>query len=189
MKKTVDLVQTAVFASMVFVATSLIRIPVMPGAGLIHTGTVILFVVAVCFGPVKGALAGSIGMALFNLTSEWAVWAPYTFIIRLVMGYIIGSIAHINGYGGRNMKVNVLALLISAIWFIPTTYVAQIMIQGVDWRIPMAAIPGNVAQLVLALVIGLPMIPKINKINRQINKYEPSKKVISLKEYKKTRRV
>ena len=180
MKKTVDLVQTAMFASMIFVATSLIRVPVMPGAGLIHTGTVILFVVAVCFGPVKGALSGSIGMALFNLTTEWAVWAPYTFIIRLVMGYIIGRIAHMNGYSGRNMKVNVIALLVSAIWFIPTTYIAQIMIQGVDWRVPIAAIPGNIAQLVLALVIGLPMIPKVNKVNRHTIKQESNEKTKKL---------
>lgn len=166
--KTLDLVQTALFAALVFLATSSIRVPVMPGAGLIHTGTVILFIVAVCFGPVKGALAGSSGMALFNLTTEWAVWAPYTFVIRLVMGYLIGWVAHVRGAQGRSWKLNLTALLVSAVWFLPTTYVAQIVIQGVDWRVPMAAIPGNLAQLGLALAFGLPAIPRIIKVRDKV---------------------
>lgn len=168
MKRTMDLVQTAFFIALVFLATSSVRVPVMPGGGLIHTGTVILFIVAVCFGPVKGALAGSLGMALFNLTTEWVVWAPYTLVIRFVMGYMIGKIANINGAGGKNWKLNAAALFLSGIWFLPTTYVAQIMNQGVDWRVPMAAIPGNVVQLGLAFVFGMPVIPRIIKIRDNV---------------------
>jgi len=169
-RKTQDLVQTSLFIALVFLATSSLRIPVMPDGGLIHTGTVILFIVAVCFGPVKGALAGSIGMALFNLSSEWAVWAPYTFVIRIVMGYIIGHIANFRYAEGRSWKLNVLALLISGIWFIPTTYVAQLMIlgPGTDWRLPIAAIPGNLVQLGLALIFGLPAIPRIITLRDKI---------------------
>ncbi|MCL1950139.1 MAG: ECF transporter S component [Turicibacter sp.] len=167
MKKVQDLVQTSMFIALVFLATSSVRVPVVPGAGLIHTGTVILFIVACAFGPLKGALAGSLGMALFNLTTEWAVWAPYTFVIRFVMGLIIGSIAYSQGRKGRSWKMNLLALFISALWFLPTTYIAQMMIQGIefgDWRIPLLALPGNLAQLALALVIGLPAIPRIAKL-------------------------
>ena len=166
MRKTQDIVQTGLFAALVFLATGSLRVAVMPGGGLIHTGTVILFMVAVVFGPLKGALAGSIGMALFNLTTEWVVWAPYTFVIRFVMGYIIGWIANIRGSQGRDWKLNLLALSVSALWFLPTTYLAKLMIvgPGVDWRLPMAAIPGNVAQLALALVFGLPGIPRIVKL-------------------------
>lgn len=170
MRKTQDIVQTGLFAALIFLATSSVRVPVMPGGGLIHTGTVILFIVAVCFGPVKGALAGSIGMALFNLTTEWAVWAPYTFVIRIVMGYLIGAIANWKGAEGRSWKLNVAALLLSAIWFLPTTYIAQLMIlgPGTSWLLPIGAIPGNVAQLVLALAIGLPAIPRINRVRDKV---------------------
>jgi len=84
------------------------------------------------------------------------------------MGFLLGWIANLRGAEGRSWKLNVTALLVSAIWFLPTTYVAQIMIQGVDWRVPFAAISGNLAQLGLALVIGLPAIPRIVKLRDEV---------------------
>lgn len=170
MKKTNDIVQTALFATLVFIATSSVRVPVMPGGGLIHTGTAVMFIIAVSFGPFKGALAGAIGMSLFNLTSEWAMWAPYTFVIRIVMGYMIGTIANLKNSRGKSWKLNAAAIVVSAFWFLPTSYVAQILIFGLDWRIPLLAIWGNVAQLILALVIGLPLIPRVNKLRDHILK-------------------
>lgn len=157
------MVQVALFVAIVYVATWIISLPVMPGGGLVHTGTAALFVISVCFGPKKGAIAGSVGMALFNLTSMWVAWTPYTFVIRLVMGLIIGGIASWRGAGGKRPVQNVIALLVAGLWFLPTAYVAQVMIMGVPWEVPVAAIPGNVMQLVLALAIGLPMIQFINR--------------------------
>ena len=166
--KTKDMVQVALFIAIVYIATWIISIPVMPGGGLIHTGSAALFIISVCFGPKKGAIAGSVGMTLFNLTSMWVHWAPYTFVIRLVMGLIIGYIAHWRGAGGKNPIQNVVALIAGGLWFLPAAYVSQIMIMRVPWEVPMAAIPGNAVQLVLALAIGMPMISVINhyKLNR-----------------------
>ena len=166
--KTRDLVLVALFVAIVYIATWIISLPVMPGGGLVHTGTAALFVISVCFGPKKGAIAGSVGMALFNLTSIWVAWAPYTFVIRLVMGLIIGYVAHWRGAQGKKPVQNVIALAAGGLWFLPTSYVAQIMIMRVPWEVPMAAIPGNVMQLVIALALGMPMIGVINryKLNR-----------------------
>ena len=52
-----------------------------------------LFIVAIVFGKEKGAIAGAVGMAIFDLSSGWALWAPFTFVVRGIMGYMIGSIA------------------------------------------------------------------------------------------------
>ena len=107
MNKTRDLVLTAFLIAIVFIAT-FIRVPTTPGGGLVHLGSVALFVISAVFGPKKGAIAGALGMALFNLTTEWVMWAPYTFVIRLVMGFIIGSIANIGGRGGKNIYLSIL---------------------------------------------------------------------------------
>jgi len=164
--KTRDLVQVALFIAVVYVATWIISIPVMPGGGLVHTGTVALFIISVCFGPKKGAIAASVGMTLFNLTSMWVAWAPYTFVIRLVMGLIIGYIANCCGADGKKPIQNVIALLVGGLWFLPMAYVSQIIIMGVQWQVPLAAIPGNLMQLALALVIGMPLITAINQYKK-----------------------
>ena len=162
LSKTKDLVLTALFIAIVFIATN-IRVPTTPtGGGLVHLGTVALFVISVTFGPRRGAIAGSIGMALFNLTSDWVMWAPYTFVIRLVMGVIVGYIANMGGAGGKTFFLNIAALFAGGLWFLASAYVAQVMIFAVPWEVPLASIPGNMMQIVLALLIGLPLIALVN---------------------------
>ena len=154
-----DLVITSMLIAVVYISTSIFRFPIpfSPTGGLMHLGTLALFVAAACFGPKKGAIAGSLGMALFNLTSVWAVWAPFTLVIRAVMGYIIGYVAYKRGDKGRRPLQNVLALVLAGIWFIPATYAAEAIIVG-NIVAPSASIPGNLIQLAVAVAAGPPLI-------------------------------
>ena len=92
-----DLAETSLLIALVFIATRFIniRLPLASTGGLVHLGNTMLFIAAIVFGKRKGAIAGAFGMGLFDLLSEWAIWAPFTFVVRGVMGYIIGSIAAI----------------------------------------------------------------------------------------------
>ena len=45
------------------------------------------------FGKKVGALAGGIGMGLFDLLSPWAIWAPFTLVIVGLMGFVVGLIS------------------------------------------------------------------------------------------------
>lgn len=104
---TKDLVETALLVALVYIATRFIniRLPIAASGGLVHLGNTMLFISAIVFGPKKGAAAGAFGMGLFDLLSEWAMWAPFTFVVRGIMGYIIGKIAWSNGRNGDNMLV------------------------------------------------------------------------------------
>ncbi len=155
--KTKDMVQTALLTALVFVATYFIRIqlPIMASGGLVHLGNIMLFAIAIVFGKQKGAIAGAVGMALFDLSSGWAVWAPFTFIIRGVMGYMIGTIAWSKGREGNSFRINLFALILSAIWMIAGYYISEVILYG-NWIAPMASIPGNITQLVIGIIVGLP---------------------------------
>ena len=80
--------------ALVFLATGFvnIRLPIAANGGLIHLGNVPLFLTAIIFGRKTGAAAGAFGMALFDLFSGWALWAPFTFVIVGIMGYTVGRI-------------------------------------------------------------------------------------------------
>lgn len=110
---TKDLVETALLIALVYIATRFIniRLPIAASGGLVHLGNTMLFIAAIVFGPKKGAAAGAFGMGLFDLLSEWAMWAPFTFVVRGIMGYIIGKIAWSNGREGNNMLVNIAGIL------------------------------------------------------------------------------
>lgn len=152
-----DLVESVLLVSLVYIATRFIniRIPMTASGGLVHLGNVMLFISAIVFGPKKGAIAGAFGMGLFDLLSEWAMWAPFTFVIRGIMGYIIGKIAWSNNKKGNSMILNIGAIVVSAIWMIFGYYIAEGILYG-NWISPVASIPGNIIQIVVGLIIGIP---------------------------------
>ena len=83
---------TAIGIALVYVFTWLIniRLPFAPQGGLIHLGNVPLFIFAIVFGKKTGAIAGGVGMGLFDLLSGWTAWAPFTFVIVGCMGFVMG---------------------------------------------------------------------------------------------------
>ena len=150
--------------AMVFIATMFIniRLPISINGGLIHFGTVMLFIVSIVFGKKKGAIAGAFGMGLFDILSGWALWAPFTFVIRGVMGFLIGSISDHNGKDGSSFLFNLLAIVVSGIWMIAGYYVTEGILYG-NWIAPLTSIPGNLAQLILGL-LSLIIVPTLKKL-------------------------
>lgn len=162
-----DLAESGLLIALVFIATRFIniRLPLASTGGLVHLGNTMLFISAIVFGKKKGAVAGAFGMGLFDLLSEWAIWAPFTFAVRGVMGYIIGSIAWSNNKKGNDVITNIVGITISGFWMIFGYYITEMILYGNHAK-ALLSIPGNVTQIVIGLIIGVP-IAKVLK--RYIN--------------------
>jgi uncharacterized membrane protein len=167
--KTKDMVETGLLTALVFVATSFIniRLPIAASGGLVHLGTAMLVIASVVFGKEKGAIAGAVGMAIFDLSSGWALWAPFTFVIRGVMGYILGAISYSNNKNGNNNIINIFAVIISGVWMIGGYYLTEVILYG-NWFSPIASIPGDITQIIMALIIGIPMAKILKKYVKYI---------------------
>jgi uncharacterized membrane protein len=85
------LANTAIFTALVFVATIAIRITIPATGGYFNVGDGVIYVAALLYGPFVGALAGGIGSALVDALG-YVVFAPGTFIIKLVEGAIVGYV-------------------------------------------------------------------------------------------------
>ncbi len=85
-----------VFAALCYVGFQFLRIdvPLPGGKTAFHMGNVFLVVAALLLGPVSGALAGSIGMTIADLTSGYQMYAPTTFLLKMGIGLITGTVAH-----------------------------------------------------------------------------------------------
>jgi uncharacterized membrane protein len=153
-----DMVITSLLVALVFAATSFIkiRLPISLNGGLIHMGNTMLFTASIVFGARKGAAAGAFGMGLFDLLSEWAAWTPFTFVVRGVMGYIIGKVAYSNNKMGQNWAYNLLGISIGAVWMLVGYYFTEVVLYG-SWIQPMTSIPGNITQIVIGAVVALPL--------------------------------
>jgi ECF transporter S component (folate family) len=166
--RTQDLVLSSLLIAMVFVATYVLRftLPISINGGLIHLGNVMLFMSAIVFGKKHGAIAGAFGMGLFDILSGWAIWAPFTFVIRGVMGFIIGYFAYSKGRNGKNILWNLIGILIASIWMIGGYYLTEVILYG-NWLSPVTSIPGNIIQLVVGAVIGIPVSTLVLRIKEK----------------------
>lgn len=159
------MVMTALFIALTYVITGYIniRIPFLAAnGGLVHLGNVPVFVAAALYGRKSAALSGAVGMALFDLTCGWVAWAPFTFVVCGMIGWIFGFITEKHSSKGY-LLVGVLAALAVKI---AGYYLAEGIIYG-NWMAPAASIPGNVVQILAAGVIAVPLILALQKIVRQ----------------------
>lgn len=151
---------TALFIALTYVFTAFInlRLPIAANGGLIHLGNVPLFLCAILFGKKSGAIAGGVGMALFDLLSGWTAWAPFTLLIVGLMGFTVGALTE-KHYGFRRLLS---ALFLAAIIKVVGYYLAEVILFG-SWLTPVASIPGNLIQVGVAAVLVLPIAAPLRK--------------------------
>mgnify|MGYP002571113362 FL=1 len=148
--------------ALVCIATRFInlRLPIVANGGLIHLGNVPLFLAAIIFGKKTGAISGAVGMALFDLFSGWTLWAPFTFVIVGIMGWVVGKITEDKSH--NTILWYVIAILAALAIKIVGYYIAEGIIYG-NWVAPAASIPGNIVQILTAAVIVLPLAKPLKK--------------------------
>lgn len=151
----------AMFIALTYIATAFIniRLPIMANGGLIHLGNVPLFVAAVVFGKKTGAVAGGVGMGMFDLLGGWVYWAPFTLVIVGMMGFVSGLITEKKKGFGWLMVAFFFALLIKIAGY----YFAEGVIYG-NWIAPLTSIPGNIVQVVAGAIIAVPLIEAMKRI-------------------------
>lgn len=159
------MVITALFIALTYVITAYIniRIPFLAAnGGLVHLGNVPVFVAAALYGRKSAALSGAVGMGLFDLTCGWVAWAPFTFVICGLIGWVYGWITEKHSSKGFLIMGIFAALVVKIAGY----YIAEGLIYG-NWIAPVASIPGNVVQILLAGVIAIPLILALQKVMRQ----------------------
>lgn len=163
--RTYDLVLTAILIALVFVSTVFlnIKLPIGANGGLIHLGTAMLFIASILFGPKKGAIAGAVGMGIFDLLSGWVMWAPFTIVTRGLQGYLVGKIAWSNGRQGSSVAVNLLATILSVPIMLAGYYLCEWILYG-NAFVPLASIPGNIVQNVVGIFISIPLSTLMQKV-------------------------
>ena len=148
--KTIEITMAALFIALTYVATAFInvRIPFLAAnGGLIHLGNIPLFV------------AAAFGMGLFDLTSGWVSWAPFTFVICGLIGFAFAVVAGKKAGKGRL----VLAVFVAALIKVVGYYIAEIFLYG-SLVAPVTSIPGNLVQIFVAGVIAVPVILVLQKV-------------------------
>lgn len=164
---TKDLVLTALMIALVYLAGSIIKVPSV--GGFVHIGDCMVFLSVMVLGKKKGALASAFGMLLVDLLGGYYMWAPFTFVIKGIMAYIVGVI--IEKIGGKNAfesfkKEYIIGFIAGGIfmvigYFIAGTILAGLLTEkiGLAQGLVLASkdIIGNIIQVVTGIVIAVPL--------------------------------
>lgn len=155
-KNTMRIVLSSMFIALVVVAT-FINVP-FPGAvgGLVHLGTLMLLIIAMRFGKYFGAIAGGIGMTIFDVLGGWLIWAPGTFVVRLAMGFVIGVVAKDKMGQGKSIPRNILAWAAGLVIMVVGYYLYEAIFISTFYT-ALKSVLGNTLQF----VIGLLAIPAV----------------------------
>ena len=145
-RKVLNMVYAAVFAAMIFALTRFIQIPVPGGAGYLHFGDAMIYIVASTLGGPWALLASALGAAIADLSSVFAVYAPISAIVKVlialpfvfvnkksekiltpltipsgvitVLGYFLGDLIVNKAYAVADIPMNIVQAVGSAIIFV-----------------------------------------------------------------------
>jgi uncharacterized membrane protein len=156
-KDTIKIAVSGMFIALVIVAT-FINVP-FPGAvgGLVHLGTLMLLIIAMRFGRYYGALAGGIGMGLFDTLGGYGIWILGTFIVRLIMGFVVGQIADDAKKGqGKSIYKNILAWCAGIVIMLIGYYLYE-AIFITDFNAALLSVWGNLIQFGIG-ILAIPIV-------------------------------
>ena len=167
--KTIDIVQIGIMAAIVYIATYLIQIPVGSSA-VFHIGDSMVYLAAILLGKKKGVIAAALGMTIFDLTTPWFYWAPFTLVVKGGMAYLSAVIAYRNGYKGDNLWNNLFAFIIAGAWMVFGYLLSGFVVYQLTSNNALLAlmdIPANIGQVIVGIALALPLSFTLVKYNKK----------------------
>ncbi len=157
--KVLRLVLLAMFTAAIAVATAYVSIPTGMG-GYIHIGDGIIFMGAMLLGP-AGAIAAGVGSALADILCAYAVFAPGSFVVKAVMGVIVG-IFYRRKDGIASAIINIVLFIVAEMVMIIGYFGYECILW--DFNAALAEIPANAVQACAGIIIGAVSAPLVKKI-------------------------
>jgi uncharacterized membrane protein len=142
---------SAVMAALVTVATFLIQIPVPVTGGYINFGDIMIFVSALTFGSIVGGLAGGIGSFISDVITGYALFAPFTLIIKGFEGAIAGEISN-----QKAIWRDAIAVTVAGTEMVGGYFLAEFFPLHIGWA-ALLEVPGNITQIIVGAAVGIPI--------------------------------
>lgn len=182
-KRVLTVALCAVFATLIFLPTAYLHIPVGMGQ-YIHFGDAIIYIAACVLPFPFGALAGAVGGGLADLlTIVYGYWAPFTMVIKFLIALPMNAKAE-KILTKRNGCMSILSGAISTTgYYISTVIIMAFGIGGYDKAegsiaalfsaAAIDSIPGSLVQSTGSIIIFIILAAALDKagFKKYIKKY------------------
>ena len=162
------LVLRAALVALTMVATIVIQIPTPATKGYLNLGDSVVFISALLFGPITGAIAGGFGSALADLFTGHTLWAPMTLIIKGIEGLMVGVLFRLTRRSlteGWGIGLALLVVLLGGLWMVFGYFVCEIFLFG--FAPAAAGAPGNLVQAIGSVCVALPVAVALARVTRR----------------------
>ncbi len=139
---------SAVFAAATTIGTMVITIPI--GPGVFNVGEIVIYTAAFLFGGVVGGLAGGVGAAAADVLLGYGMWAPITFVVKGLEGFVVGQVA------GESGLSKAIAVALGAPFMIVGYFVAAWVLVGGPYAIG-NELPMDIVQAVVGFAVAYPL--------------------------------
>jgi len=142
----------------------IIRIP-NPMGGYFNVGDAMIFVCALTFNPVIAGISGGLGSAIADVIG-FPLFAIPTLVIKGLEGFLASLVAD-----KKNAFRDVLAVAISGSEMVIGYFLVELF--PLQWGLvaALAEVPGNIAQIVIGGLVGIPVAFALRRRLPQILKY------------------
>ena len=149
------LVMAALFSSMVYVMTALVKIPTHQG--YIHIGDGVIYLAASLLPMPYAMMTGAVGAGLADYLSGYPMWVIPTMIIKALSAAMFTSSKPriINRH-------NIIALFLAAAICVGGYYFAAVLLYG-DWGAALVDIPTNLIQSAASAVLYIFVAVSLDK--------------------------
>lgn len=142
----------AMFASLICVATMIIKIPT-PFKGYINIGDCIVLLAGYFLPPVYSFIAAAVGSALADIFSGYINYAPVTFFIKglvALIAYFINKV--ISKKHSNNLSI-IISSIIAELFMVLGYFAFESIIYSVNGAI--LNVPLNLIQALASIIVGI----------------------------------
>mgnify|MGYP000851911128 CR=1 FL=1 len=172
---TKTIVTNGLMIALVFLATRFTAIPGPIAPGYINLGDVVIMAAAIIMGSRTGFIAGAFGSMLADIAYSAFIYAPITFIVKGLEGYVVGKIASRENTGNKSFYIkNAVAAIIGAVvmvagYFLTEAFILSFIDSTFGYTYAISNLPMNLVQGGLSTVVGYLFANILLKVNLKMN--------------------
>ena len=170
-KTAFDVAVAAIFAALVFVATYSFVISIPATSGYFNLGETVIYVAALVFGPLVGAISGGVGAMIADILLG-PQFAPGTLIIKGFEGAIVGLLYQKLQIVTSNRTLSAtIAVVIGGLEMIGGYFIYEQLVLGYPIAVALSEVPFNFVQMAVGLVVAIPIMHAVLQVFPQLKSY------------------